>query len=134
MENQNQEGMEEVVEAVDSTSGTAEQASTVVEKKKTFAILGYIIPFLFFLPLLDDESKDEPFARFHANQQLILFILIVAVQILHSVLFMMLGSLGYMIMNVLSLVIIAFAIFGAFHAYKDQKKELPLIGHFRILK
>jgi hypothetical protein len=45
-----------------------------IEKNKALAIIGYILPILFFIPLLNDQSKNSPFAKFHANQQLVLLI------------------------------------------------------------
>jgi len=38
-----------------------------VQANKAMAIIGYILPFLFFIPLVTD-AKTSPFARFHANQ------------------------------------------------------------------
>ena len=45
-----------------------------VDNNKALAIVGYIIPILFFIPLLNESSKNSPFAKFHANQQLVLLI------------------------------------------------------------
>ena len=44
-----------------------------VEKNKTMAILAW---FIFFLPLLTD-AKDSKFAKFHANQSLLVTLLYV---------------------------------------------------------
>lgn len=101
---------------------------------QTYAILGYILPFLFFLPLLDDKTKNVPYVRFHANQQLILLVLILAVYVLHSFLFSVLMMLGYYLAQLLNLVILALIVVGAFNAYNGKMKELPVVGKFRILK
>lgn len=101
---------------------------------QTYAILGYVIPFLFFLPLLDEKTKNVPYVRFHANQQLILLVVIFGVYILHSFLFSMLMMLGYYVAQILNLAILALAIMGIFNAYNGKMKELPFVGQFRLLK
>jgi uncharacterized membrane protein len=102
---------------------------------KLFAILGYILPFLFFLPLLNDKSKHNAFARFHANQQLILLILGIGVHFLATpFLFMLLGYGGYMFSSLLNLALLVFVILGVINAAQDEMKELPLIGGFKLLK
>lgn len=120
-----------------NTSSAEQSASSeseaAADDHRTFAVLGYIIPPLFFLPLLNDETKHVPYVRFHANQQLILLILIVAVYVLHSTLMVMLMSLGLLVAKLLNLVIIVLAIIGAVHAYKGEMKALPVIGQFKIL-
>lgn len=123
-------------EASTTEHTTAPEVGTVsgVEQYRTFAILGYILPFLFFLPLLDDKTKNVPYVRFHANQQLVLLVVVVAASILHNFLFVMLMSLGYMVYQVLNLVILALAVFGAYNAYHDRMKPLPFVGQFQILK
>ena len=140
-ENQNREaevGTEETsVENITPENQQQAESEPVegdVNNTKTFAVLGYIVPILFFIPLIDEKTKKDTFAKFHANQQLILLILFVALQFLHSSVFMMLGGLGNMMMSLASLVLFGFAVFGALHAYKGKMKELPFIGHFRILK
>lgn len=100
--------------------------------RKLFGILGYIIPILFFLPLLNDSLKKDEFSRFHANQQLILLLVYFA---LTAVLNMFLLSM-YMLYNLAQLVnfaLIVLAVYGAYNAYKGEMKELPLIGQFKIL-
>lgn len=102
---------------------------------KMYAILGYILPFLFFIPLMNESSKNNPFARFHANQQLILLILGIAVYMfVNPFLFMSLGYSGYMFSSLLNLGLIVFVILGVMHASQEEMKELPLIGGFKLLK
>ena len=128
MEPEPQNHTEEQTEVVNETSSSEEKAANI------FSVLGYIIPILFFIPLLDEKTKSVPAVKFHANQQLIILILFIVLQFLHMSILMMLGSLGYLLMNVANLAIFALAIYGALSAHRGQMKELPLIGHFRILK
>ncbi len=88
-----------------------------IEKNKTMAMLSYI---LFFIPLLTD-AKDSPFAKFHANQSLILLIAYVVLTFI--------PFLGWL----LWMVVFVFWIMGIVSASKGEMKELPLIGGIHIL-
>lgn len=100
-----------------------------VEKNKAMAIIGYIIPILFFIPLIT-EAKDSPFAKFHANQQLILLIAGVGVSVVGSVI----PILGWFIILPLgSVAVIVFQIIGLINAIKGEMKELPMVGSFKII-
>ncbi len=102
--------------------------------KISFSVIGYIIPFLFFLPLLDDKTKHDPVVRFHANQQLILLIVIGAVYLLHGTILFALSSLGDFIVQLLSVSVIVLMAIGAYNAHRGKMNELPFIGQFRLLK
>ena len=100
--------------------------SADVEKNKTMAILAY---FIFFLPLIT-EAKNSPFAKFHANQSLILFLFVVAVNIIGAII----PFLGWFIILPLgSLAALVFWVMGIINASKGEMKELPLIGGIHIL-
>ena len=100
------------------------------EKNKPMAIIGYIIPILFFIPLVTD-AKNSPFAKFHANQQLNLLLAAVAVNIVGGVI----PFLGwFIILPIGSIMLIVFAIMGIINAVKGAMKKLPLIGGFNIIK
>ncbi len=110
-------------------------ASDGVSEHKLYAILGYILPILFFLPLIQESSKNNAFARFHANQQLILLLLWVGVQfVLSNVLYMVMSMGAYAIMPILNLAILVLAIMGIVHAAQGQMKELPVVGKFKLIK
>lgn len=104
--------------------------STDAEKNKVMAIVGYILPILFFIPLVSD-AKNSPFAKFHANQQLNLLLAAIAVNIVGTII----PILGWFIILPLgSLALIVFAIMGIINAAKGEMKKLPLIGGFQIIK
>jgi uncharacterized membrane protein len=106
-----------------------------VGENKLFAIVGYILPFLFFIPLLQESSKNNAYAKFHANQQLILLILWIIVQfVVSNVLFGIIGWSTYSLMSILNLCLLVLVIMGVINAAQGQMKELPLVGKFRILK
>ena len=95
-----------------------------IEKNKAMGLLAYI---LFFIPLL--AAKDSPFARYHANQGLVLFICG-----LISSLLWIIPILGWIIAPILSIVITVLAVIGIINALNGKAKELPIIGKFKILK
>lgn len=102
------------------------------EKNKALAIVGYIFPILFFIPLLNDSSKNSPFAKFHANQQLVLLISAFAVQVVGIITIPLL--IGLLILPIGWLFILVCAIMGLIGAANGQMKKLPLLGNFIILK
>ena len=95
-----------------------------IEKNKAMGLLAYI---LFFIPLL--AAKDSPFARYHANQGLVLFLC----GLISSVLWII-PILGWIIAPILSIVITVLAVIGIINALNGKAKELPIIGKFNILK
>jgi uncharacterized Tic20 family protein len=120
-----------------------------VTEHKALAIVGYVIPLFFFIPLINDASKHNPFARFHAGQQLNMVLSFVVWLVISRVLSIMLfSSLGYgtafglaIVFGLYSLfglvVIVGFVsliIFGIINVVNGQMKQLPIIGKFSILK
>ena len=127
--NQNQNQENQPVQPASQEAPKTE--SSDVEKNKLMAIIGYIIPILFFIPLLSEESKKSPYAKFHANQQLILLIAAIAVNIVGGVI----PFIGWFIILPLgSIFLIVVAIMGIINAAKGEMKKLPLIGGFQIIK
>ncbi len=115
----------EKFENLNNTPDTTEQYSADdIEKNKIMAVLAYII---FLIPLI--AAKDSPFAKFHTNQGLVLFIgaLITSVIVIIPI-------IGWIVAPIAGLVITVLAIIGIINALGGKAKELPLIGKFRILK
>lgn len=101
-----------------------------VEKNKLMAIIGYIVPILFFVPLVTD-AKDSPFARFHANQQLVLLIVAIAVNIAGSTI----PFVGwFLIWPVGVIALLVLAIIGILNASRGEMKPLPVIGSAELIK
>ncbi|EKE21905.1 MAG: putative membrane protein [uncultured bacterium] len=104
-------------------------ANNDVNQNKAMAIIGYIIPILFFIPLVTD-AKNSPFAKFHANQQLILLIGAIAVNVVGAII----PIIGwFLILPLGTIAIFVFAIIGLINAAKGEMKELPMIGGFKII-
>lgn len=102
------------------------------EKNKALAIVGYIFPILFFIPLVTEEGKKSPFAKFHANQQLNLLLFEVVGYIASTILtFILIGFLLWFVVIIGGLV---FMILGIINASKGEMKPLPLVGGINIIK
>jgi uncharacterized membrane protein len=101
------------------------------------AVLAYI-GILVLVPIF--AAKESKFAKFHANQGLILLIVDVIVAILIMVLSAVILAISwrlYWVSTILSLLyipLLGFSILGIINAVNGKAKELPLIGKFRLLK
>ncbi len=108
-----------------------------VEQNKVMAILAYL-GILVLVPIL--AAKESKFARFHANQGLILCIASIAYWVVYSILSTIILSISwslYFLVSILgfaSIVFLVLAIIGIVNAANGQEKELPVIGKFQILK
>jgi uncharacterized membrane protein len=108
---------------------TQQPVSSDAEKNKAMGIVGYIIPILFFIPLVSD-AKNSPFAKFHANQQLNLLLAAIVVNVVGGII----PVIGWFILLPLgSIFLIVVAIMGIINAVKGEMKELPLIGGFKLI-
>ena len=96
------------------------------EDNKILAILAYI-GILFLVPLL--AAPKSKFARFHANQGLVLFLAELITSVACAVPFV-----GWFAGGVMSIIVVVLAILGIVAAAKGEMKELPIIGKYIILK
>lgn len=96
-----------------------------IEKNKTMAGLAYL---LFFLPLI--VCPESSYAKFHANQGLLLLITGIA----GSVILGLIPIIGWMLIPVFSIGLFILGIMGLVNGFGGKAKRLPLIGKFIILK
>lgn len=101
------------------------------EQYKAIAIIGYIIPLLFFIPLLSDAKKNR-YALFHANQQLNLLLWWVIGQVAGSILMVVL--VGILVLAAVYIGGLVFMVMGIINAANGSMKPLPLIGKIQLLK
>lgn len=94
---------------------------------------------LVLIPIL--AAKESKFARFHANQGLILLITGVAYSIFVQVVIKIVAFISYALAGIVGialglawLLLLVLAIIGIINAVKGEFKQLPLIGQFQILK
>ena len=97
-----------------------------MESNKIMAAISYIW-ILFLVPLF--AAKDDAFARFHANQGLLLFIASIILGIISIIPFV-----GPIISAIGGIVSFIFMILGIINALKGEMKPLPFIGGIEIIK
>lgn len=121
------------------TSGddfTGEFDPADVSANKMLALFSYI-GILFLVPLLG--ASGSKYARFHANQGIMLFICEIAISIVSGIfafmaeLFFVFGILS-LVAWLLGVAAFVFMILGIMNAVNGKAKELPIIGKFRVLK
>lgn len=123
--------------AFNTADTTAQYDPADVEKNKAMGVLAYL-SWLVLIPIF--AAKDSKFARFHANQGLVLLIASaifgVVRWILSEILFAISWRLYFVtvIISLFGLVFLALAIIGIVNAATGKAKELPVIGQIRILK
>ena len=96
-----------------------------VHTNKVWAALSYV-GILFILPLLVNGGQSR-YAKYHANQGFILFLLNIVIGIVNAIL----GNipvLGAIVSVLLSLASLALMILGIINAVNGKAKQLPLIG------
>ena len=96
-----------------------------IEKNKTMAGLAYL---LFFLPLI--TCPESRYAKFHANQALILLIVGIAGNVILGII----PVIGWMLMPIFGIGVLILGIMGLVNGFGGKAKRLPLIGKFDILK
>ncbi|MDE6834092.1 MAG: hypothetical protein K2J39_07620 [Ruminococcus sp.] len=105
---------------------TARRFSGVDVRKNTIqAVLPYLIPLLFFLPIVAD--KNSLFCKFHANQQFTWFLLTGVLVIVKNIIGIipLIGGIANAVLNITQL---AVAVALAYGAYKGKALKLPYIA------
>lgn len=104
-----------------------------MQKKKIVCCLAYVFGILFFLPLILYPKDD--FAKFHANQSLVILLTSIIVSALCGILGMIpaIGFIFGIIGGVLGVVILIACILGIVSVVQEEKTKLPLIGNIRII-
>ena len=133
---------EAVKDFVNTKDETAEFDAVDIENNKILALLSYLGLF-FLIPLL--AAPQSKYAKFHVNQGLNLFIVGIIIGIANAVssvittvmpdfLGAILGFLFGVVFFVLSIATLALTVIGIVNAVQGKAKELPIIGHFRLIK
>lgn len=126
------------LEKMNATTDTTEEFSKAdIEQNKVMALLSYF-GILVLIPLIG--AKESKFARFHANQGLILCIACILYGVAYSILSAVILAISWRLYFVVSLigllgcVFAILAIIGIVNALNGKAKELPFIGKYKILK
>ena len=116
--------IKEKIEDLDTADETAEFTDDDISKNKIMAILSYL-GILVLVPIFC--AKESKFARFHANQGLILLVAEVVSAILSNV------PVIKWFTWILELAIAVLIIVGIINAAKGKAKRLPVIGSFDLI-
>lgn len=120
-----------------TTDNTADFDKTDIEQNKVMALLSYL-GILVLIPVF--AARESKFARFHANQGLVLCIVAILYGIVYSILTSVILTISWRlyslvsIIGLLSVFLVVLAVIGIINALNGKAKELPVIGKFKILK
>jgi len=128
--------MSNILNTPDTTASYSQQD---IDQNKIMGILSYF-GILVLIPVF--AAKESPFARFHANQGLVLLVTGILVSMATSLVGMFFGLIHIDVLTVLwnivswliRVAMFALMILGIVNAASGKAKELPLVGNFRILK
>ncbi len=96
-----------------------------IEANKGMAIVAYI---LFFVPLI--AAKNSPFAMYHANQGLTLFLAFAICNVVLGIL----PFIGWFLLPLVNLALVVLMVLGIVNAAQGQAKPLPVIGAYTLIK
>ena len=109
-----------------------------IAANKVMGILSYL-SLLVLVPIFG--AKNSKFARFHANQGLVLLIAWIGWNIVSSIIRAILTAISWrlyvavrVILGLVTIVFVVLSVLGIINAAGGKAKELPLIGKFKILK
>lgn len=105
---------------------TAEYSPEDIAKNKLMSIVAYLGVFC-LVPLF--IAKDSPYARFHTNQGLLLFLFGLITSVAGLI-----PYVGWIVAAAISIFNCLLMVVGILNVIKGEAKELPVIGKFRILK
>lgn len=124
-QDEQQTAKQEPARSQENTSEDTAQGQSI-DQVTGVAAVAYL---LFFLPLI--TNRDNEFAMYHANQGLLLLLTSVVINTIGTII----PILGWFILLPLgNIFVIVLFFMGVIRALNGQKKPLPLIGGFDVLK
>lgn len=118
--------MKDILENFNDQSAQSSFNQADVQKNKILIAVCYVFSFLFFVPLLIDKSSS--YCRFHANQQLTLFIFAVILGLALAVIGLI-PVLGAIIGVLVGLCMLALVIALAYGGYSGMAVRIPFVGN-----
>jgi len=110
--------------AEDTTNTQPTASKEDVEKNKTNAVLSYI-GILILVPLLSEDAKKSPYAKFHMNQGLVITLVWIVASFVIWV-----PIIGW----VLGIAMFVLWIIGLMGAINGEMKRVPLLGNIELIK
>ena len=99
-----------------------------IEKNKVNAILSYL-GILIIVPLLSEDAKKSPFAKFHLNQGLVLLLAGVALSFVWVV-----PIIGWIVGFVGGIALFVIWVMALISAIQGEMKRVPLVGNVELIK
>lgn len=120
-------------EFTNTADHTGEIDAADIQANKVMAVLAYL-GILILIPIFG--AKDSKFARFHANQSLVLWVAVIVISLVLSILekIPLIGTIASIVSTLVSLAELVFVVLGIVNACNGKAKELPVIGGYRLLK
>ncbi len=117
-----------------------------ISNVKIYKVLSYF-GILWLIGLLCNEKENKEL-RFHVGQGMLVTILIIAIEIINSLIianvfvttrnlfyeYTTTSAFGFTVMYLLRLIPTVLAVIGIINAFKDEQKELPVIGKYAFYK
>lgn len=135
---QEQQGESFFTAAMNNTADTTSDFNPKdIEDNKIMALLSYL-GILVLVPIFG--AKESKFARFHANQGLILCVAAIVYGVAYSILSEIIMAISWRLhflvslIGLVSIVFVILAIMGIINVVNGKAKELPIIGKYKILK
>lgn len=129
------DAVEQIKKLNDTEDSTYQYDASDIENNKVYAVLSYI-GFLFIIPII--ASNNSNFAKFHANQGLVLFLVELAYSLASSIVKTVFYAMGVgfipTLLNLVNLLFFVLVVIGIINAASGKAKELPVIGQIKILK
>ena len=103
-------------------------------QKQIICSLAYVFGILFFLPLV--VYPNDEFAKFHANQALVVLLTVVIGEVVFGILSIIpvVGIVFSILCGVFGLLMLIFCILAILGVVREEKYELPIIGKIKLLK
>ena len=130
-ENEDLEEQKAATEQPDDRKNEPKNELSDEQSKKIICALAYLFGILFFLPLIL-YSQDE-FARYHANQSLVVLIVTVIGEVVFGILCAILPILG-ILCGLFGLLVLIACIYAIVGVAKGEKRGIPFIEKFHLLK
>lgn len=103
-------------------------------QKKVICSLAYLFGILFFLPLV--VYPNDEFAKFHANQALVVLLTVIIGEVIFGILTIIpaVGIVFSILCGVFGLLMLIACILAILGVVREEKYEIPVIGKIKILK
>lgn len=112
---------------------TSEFGQEDIQSNKVMGVFAYL-SWLVLIPIF--AAKASKFARYHANQGLVLAIIGTVCEVVLGILSVIpvIGWIFLILNSLTSLVFVFFSVIGIINVANGKAKELPIVGNIKILK